>query len=170
MSLALDIICPLGASFLIFVSSILFRSSSYIMQMATFQHIVLFITTLLVLLVDLSEAWANTAAANRNIYSSRRTRRAALKATTSPSSPPASALYYVSANQQQESSSINDELDTQLRLRVALEAARDAERRYGLCTPESIRAWAIVDDIYLSSSASKQVERNVKKVLEREYA
>ena len=139
--------------------------------MATFQHVVLFITTLLVLLVDLSEAWANTntAAANRNRYSSRRT-WAALKATTSPSSPSASALYYVSANQQQESSSINDELDTQLRLRVALEAARDAERRYGLCTPESIRAWAIVDDIYLSSSASKQVERNVKKVLEREFA
>lgn len=137
--------------------------------MATFQHVVLFITTLLVLLVDLSEAWANTAAANRNRFSSRRT-WAALKATTSPSSPSASALYYVSANQQQESSSINDELDTQLRLRVALEAARDAERRYGLCTPESIRAWAIVDDIYLSSSASKQVERNVKKVLERELA
>ena len=135
--------------------------------MAMFQSFVLLITaTTIFLLADLSEAWVNTAG-NRNRFSSR-DGRAALKATIAPSST--SALYYISRNDQQESSSsgIHDELDTQLRLRVALEAARDADRRYGLCTPESVRAWQLVDDIYLTSSASRQIEHNLKKVLGRE--
>lgn len=59
---------------------------------------------------------------------------------------------------------INDQLDTEIRLQIALHAAQDADRRYGLCTIESTSAWQIVDDIYSSSSASQQVEDNVKRV------
>lgn len=61
-----------------------------------------------------------------------------------------------------------DELDTNLRLQIALQAARDADRLYGLCTPASARAWKIVDDIYSSSSASREVENNVKRVFGEE--
>jgi hypothetical protein len=61
-----------------------------------------------------------------------------------------------------------DELDTNLRLQIALQAARDADRLYGLCTPASARAWKMVDDIYSLSSASREVENNVKRVFGEE--
>ena len=51
---------------------------------------------------------------------------------------------------------------------MALQQARDADNRHGLCTQESKRAWQIVDDIYLASSASRKVEANIKRVLRKE--
>jgi hypothetical protein len=61
-----------------------------------------------------------------------------------------------------------NEQETNMRLQIALHAARDADRLHGLCSPNSIRAWAVVDDIYLSSSASREVESHVRRVLGRE--
>ncbi|KAL7538415.1 hypothetical protein ACHAXR_008538 [Thalassiosira sp. AJA248-18] len=61
----------------------------------------------------------------------------------------------------------NDALDSEVRLQIALQAARDADRLYGLCTPASTRAWQVVDDIYSSLSVSRRVEDNRKKVLPR---
>jgi short subunit dehydrogenase-like uncharacterized protein len=61
-----------------------------------------------------------------------------------------------------------NEQETNMRLQIALQHARDADRLHGLCSPNSIRAWAVVDDIYLSSSASREVESHVRRVLGRE--
>ena len=63
---------------------------------------------------------------------------------------------------------IADDSDANMRLQIALQAARDADRLFGLCTPASTRAWKMVDDIYSSSSASREVEDNVKRVLGEE--
>ncbi len=63
---------------------------------------------------------------------------------------------------------ISDELHINLRLQFALQVARDAYRLYGLCTPASSQAWKMVDDIYSSTSASREVENNVKRVLGEE--
>jgi hypothetical protein len=86
---------------------------------------------------------------------------------------PNSALQYQNGDDYQpvESSTnnvISDELGTKLRLQLALQAARDADRLFGLCTPASTQAWKTVDDIYSSSSASREVEINVKRVLGEE--
>jgi hypothetical protein len=107
-----------------------------------------------------SHAWTNVAA-GRHIPSS----GTALN--------PNSALQYRNGddNQPVESSInnvISDELHINLRLQSALQAARDADRLYGLCSPASSRAWKMVDDIYSSSSASREVENNVKRVLGEE--
>jgi hypothetical protein len=61
-----------------------------------------------------------------------------------------------------------EEHDTNISLQIALTAARDADRLHGLCSPGSIRAWAVVDDIYLSSSASREVDSHVRRVLGHE--
>ncbi|KAL3823472.1 hypothetical protein ACHAXA_010232 [Cyclostephanos tholiformis] len=89
--------------------------------------------------------------------------------------PPNSALQYRVGDEyhhQQVESSMNnvisDELDTNMRLQIALRAARDADRLHGLCSPASVRAWRVVDDIYSSSSVSREVEKNVKRVLGEE--
>jgi hypothetical protein len=58
-----------------------------------------------------------------------------------------------------------EENDTNMRLQIALHAARDADRLHGLCSPNSIRAWKVVDGIYLSSSASREVDSHVRRVL-----
>lgn len=58
-----------------------------------------------------------------------------------------------------------EEHDTNVSLQIALEHARDADRLHGLCSPKSIRAWAVVDGIYLSSSASREVDSHVKRIL-----
>ena len=58
-----------------------------------------------------------------------------------------------------------EEHDTNISLQIALTAARDADRLHGLCSPNSIRAWAVVDDIYLSSAASREVDSHVKRIL-----
>ena len=63
-----------------------------------------------------------------------------------------------------------EDLDKLLRLSFALEAARDADLRYGLTSPESVLAWQIVDDIYLSSSATRQIECNVRMVIGNDEA
>ena len=59
----------------------------------------------------------------------------------------------------------SNEQDTKISLQTALTAARDADRLHGLCSPGSIKAWAVVDDIFLSSSASREVESHVKRIL-----
>ena len=86
---------------------------------------------------------------------------------------PNSALQYRNGDDYQpvQSSIINvisDELDANLRLQIALQAARDADRLYGLCTPASTRAWKMVDEIYSLTLASNEVENNVKRVLGEE--
>ena len=135
----------------------------YAMQMATSQ---LIITTILVL-CTITQAWTTKTALTSHASSFR---RGPLNAKPSGSTPSASALHYQNGfDYDQESSlllnTIHDELDTEVRLQIALQAARDADRRYGLCTPASISAWQIVDDIYSLSSASRKVEDNVKKCL-----
>ncbi|KAL3773670.1 hypothetical protein ACHAW5_000686 [Stephanodiscus triporus] len=90
-----------------------------------------------------------------------------------PSSGLASPLHYRNGVEYEPSEAsidnvVVDELDTNLRLQIALQAARDADRLYGLCTPASARAWKMVDDIYSSSSASREVENNVKRVFGEE--
>ena len=131
--------------------------------MKTFNHIVFTISTIIVL-ANLSLAWTNAAISVRQHPTL--LQNTALKATPSPTS---TALNYQSGDYQQEqytsNTIINDELDTELRLQVALQAARDADRRHGLCTEPSIKAWQVVDDIYSSSIASKQVEDNLHQVL-----
>jgi hypothetical protein len=62
----------------------------------------------------------------------------------------------------------SNEQDTNISLQIALTAARDADRLHGLCSPGSIKAWAVVDDIFLSSSASREVESHVRRVLGHE--
>mmetsp|Transcript_8029 Transcript_8029/g.14072 ORF Transcript_8029/g.14072 Transcript_8029/m.14072 type:complete len:157 (+) Transcript_8029:110-580(+) len=120
---------------------------------------VVVLSTIFLFLVHLSQAWTNTASVR--LPSS----RLYISSKTSPSR--SSALQFQNSNNPLELSEANiiyNELDTELRLQAALEAARDADRRYGLCTPASTRAWQIVDDIYSSSSKSRHVEENVKKV------
>ena len=63
------------------------------------------------------------------------------------------------------SATTTEEHDTNISLQIALTAARDADRLHGLCSPNSIRAWAVVDDIYLSSAASREVDSHVRRVL-----
>eukprot|EP01083_Nonionella_stella_P248561 860410_1 len=107
-------------------------------------------------MANVSLAWTNLPAIS---YSS------PPRSCTALSAQP-SALQYRSGDDQIETTNaiITDALDTEFRLQIALRAAQDADRHYGLCTPESNSAWQVVDDIYLSSSASRQVEDNVKKV------
>jgi hypothetical protein len=57
------------------------------------------------------------------------------------------------------------EEDIDRRIEAALNNARDMDRRYGLCTQPSIRAWQIVDELYMMSAASQEVENCVKSVL-----
>ena len=107
-----------------------------------------------------AHAWTN-AAVGRNPPSS--------QAAPDPNS---SLQYRNGDDYQPVESSINnvisDELDSNMRLQLALQAARDADRLFGLCTPASTRAWKMVDDIFSSSSASREVENNVKRVLGEE--
>ena len=58
-----------------------------------------------------------------------------------------------------------DELDFDPRLRDALRSARHADRLYGLCTPESVAAWAAVDSMFGVSPAGKEVEDCVRRAL-----
>mmetsp|Transcript_28313 Transcript_28313/g.60358 ORF Transcript_28313/g.60358 Transcript_28313/m.60358 type:complete len:172 (+) Transcript_28313:125-640(+) len=127
-------------------------------------------TVILIVLanISISQAWTWTSTSSfRRHVSSHRVSKTVCKAASSDSP---SALYYQNGNCQQEISidNINDDVDAERRLQAAIEAARDADRRYGLCTPTSTHAWQIVDDIYSSSPVSRQVENNVKKVLGRE--
>jgi len=128
-------------------------------HMAILQSIVFIISTFLFFLVHPSQAWNNTA----------RIRLSSRDYIVSKALPmPSSALHYQNGNSHQESfksNIITNELDTELRLQAALHAARDADRRFGLCTPASTCAWQIVDDIYSSSSTSQHVEDSVKMVL-----
>jgi hypothetical protein len=59
----------------------------------------------------------------------------------------------------------DSEFDTKLRLQRALKAAREADRTFGLCSPASNDAWKIVDDVYSASSASREVEDTIKRIL-----
>ncbi len=61
-----------------------------------------------------------------------------------------------------------DELDFDPPLRAALRTARNADRLYGLCTPESVAAWAAVDTMFGVSQAGKEVENCVRKALGEE--
>lgn len=105
---------------------------------------------LLLALCTLSDAWTTFSRAQCPPAARRGTE---LKAIST-------ALHFQTGSDHQE-----NELDTSIRLQIALEAARDADRRYGLCTPASSAAWQLVDDIFSSSQASREVEKNVKRVL-----
>jgi len=122
------------------------------------QVIVLVFSIFLCVFVDPSQAWTNTACIK---FSSRD--YTVMKATS------AQVLAITDQNdhsqEEMSKSNIMNELDIGLRLQVALQEARDADHRYGLCTPASTRAWRIVDDLYLSSWTSREVEDTVKNVL-----
>lgn len=61
-----------------------------------------------------------------------------------------------------------DELDFDPRLRAALRTARNADRLFGLCTPESVAAWAAVDTMFGLSRAGQEVENCVRNALGHE--
>ncbi|KAL9180361.1 hypothetical protein ACHAXT_008331 [Thalassiosira profunda] len=126
------------------------------------QGFIFIVSALLALLASTSHAWTSAPPCPKPS----RSYTTSLHATQTSSS----ALSFQSGNHETATFGVTDELDTdtEIRLQVALQAARDADRRYGLCTPESVDAWRVVDDIYSASSASRQVEDNVKKVLGRE--
>lgn len=137
--------------------------------MSKFHKTVFLSTTILLIVlanISISQAWTSSASFQRRT-SPHRVSNTVCKAASSYSH---SALHYQNGNYQQEISpnSINNGADTERRLQAAIQAARDVDRRYGLCTPTSTHAWKIVDDIYSLSPVSRQVEDNVKKVLGRE--
>lgn len=138
--------------------------------MVTNQRAALLISFHVLILANLSRAWTSTAGnTSYHLSSSRGHNDELRKATTPARSPSSSGLNYNDGRHPEEktydSSTINDGLDTEIRLRVALQLARDADRLHGLCTPESARAWKIVDEIYSSSAESMRVEDNMKRVL-----
>jgi len=133
--------------------------------MTDFQRVFFVTSTIVVSIANLSQAWTNTPNSISHLTAS--IGCTALSATPAH----ALALHYSNCDYPEARTTrtiINNALDTELCLQIALQAARDVDQRYGLCTPESACAWQLVDDIYLSSPASRQVEDNVKKVLGRE--
>ena len=130
------------------------------------------IITVFFVFANLTQAWtissANRNWLNRPMTTIIDTTRSYRVATTLEHSS-STALQYQLDNDNHEytSSSIND-LDTNLRLQMALQMARNADMKFGLCTPESRKAWSVVDDIYSSSSSCRKVEDNVKRVLGEE--
>jgi hypothetical protein len=77
-----------------------------------------------------------------------------------------STLLYASSGSIQ--GAFNSEDDIERQIEEALNNARDADRKFGLCTQPSIRAWKIVDELYMRSEASRRVEDSVKSVLGNE--
>jgi len=120
------------------------------------------IITVFFVFANLTQAWI-ISSTNRNepstIDTTRSSRTLIFNGTT---------IYQLdNDNHEYTISSIND-LDTNLRLQMALQMARNADMKFGLCTPESRKAWSVVDDIYSSSSSCRKVEDNVKRVLGEE--
>ncbi|KAL7464170.1 hypothetical protein ACHAXS_004504 [Conticribra weissflogii] len=78
---------------------------------------------------------------------------------------PSSALFSTvkrAASSRDDDVSNDSDMDAQLE--AALDYAREMDRKHGLCSAASTRAWQVVDDLYLASSASVEVEANVKQV------
>jgi len=122
------------------------------------------IITVFFVFANLTQAWT-ISSTKRNWLDTTRSYRAAT--TLEHSSPTALQYQLGNDNHEYTISSIND-LDTNLRLQMALQMARNADMKFGLCTPESRKAWSVVDDIYSSSSSCRKVEDNVKRVLGEE--
>ncbi|KAL3788078.1 hypothetical protein HJC23_008140 [Cyclotella cryptica] len=80
-----------------------------------------------------------------------------------------SSLLYASAdnacNDDIASMDFHSDDDIERQMEAALTTAREMDRRYGLCTEPSTRAWKKVDELYMMSAASRQVEDSVKSVL-----
>jgi hypothetical protein len=149
----------------------------------TSQNLNIISTTLACILIgdNLAHAWSNMAIGERRKpFGCNVLKTHTLYLASSSSSPlaPSSSLGYQNnhhyEDQQPHSSNSvenvtnnneDNELDAKLRLQLALQAAREADRTYGLCSPASKHAWKIVDDVYSSSSASREVEDSVKRVL-----
>lgn len=123
------------------------------------------IITVFFVFVNLTQAWT-ISSTNRN-WLNHRPRSSRAATTLEHSSPTALQYQLDNDNHEYTISSIND-LDTNLRLQMALQMARNADMKFGLCTPESRKAWSVVDDIYSSSSSCRKVEDNVKRVLGEE--
>lgn len=142
-------------TWILILPSPLITSIAY--QMTTMRGLIFVICAVFLASVRLSDAWMSTSCTrHRSLHH--------ISTTSLLHAMPSSVLYFQSGN---EENAVTDQLDTEIRLQMALQAARDADRRYGLCTPESLNAWKVVDDIYSSSSASRQVEDNVMKHLEK---
>lgn len=73
-----------------------------------------------------------------------------------------STLLYASATTNQDRSK---DIDIEHQIEAALNNARDMDRKFGLCTQPSIRAWQIVDELYMKSAASQKIEDCVKSAL-----
>ena len=52
--------------------------------------------------------------------------------------------------------------DLQAQLQIAIERAREADKRHGLCTPESAIAWEAVDQLYESTLERTTVDMNME--------
>ena len=74
-----------------------------------------------------------------------------------------STLLYGSSTAIQDQSITEDDIERQIE--AALTNARDMDRKFGLCTQPSIRAWQIVDELYMKSAASQKIEDCVKSAL-----
>lgn len=125
-------------------------------KMSIIHSTVLIISTFF--LVHPSQAWTNVA----------RTRLSLHDNNVLHVAPAPSVALHQDDTCQQESHTFNlinalDTLDTELRLEAALEAARDADRQHGLCTPTSARAWKVVDDIYSDMATNRHVEEDVRR-------
>ncbi|KAL7548363.1 hypothetical protein ACHAWF_011651 [Thalassiosira exigua] len=118
------------------------------------------ISMFILLLINLCEGWTS-------VVTSHRPSSFGCTKTKSASS---TSLHYRSGYDEGINSNpmTNNSIETKVSLQAALQEARDADREYGICTPESVRAWKVVDDIYSSSNASRQVQDNVKKVFGEE--
>ena len=52
--------------------------------------------------------------------------------------------------------------DLQAQLQLAIDRAREVDKRHGLCTPESVKEWEVVDQLYESTLASTTVGVNME--------
>jgi len=139
-------------------------------------------STLLLLFVlaiaGTSEAWTNMASAIRRLSTRASLSTWTVTSPTLTTGRTKSTLKYrdgveyekgtASSTSTTTTAATSNEQDTNVALQIALTAARDADRLHGLCSPNSIKAWAVVDNIFLSSSASREVESHVRRVLGHE--
>ena len=149
--------CPVGSA-QIELAVRAHRPSVAETKMAIIPSAVRIVSTLVI--VPPSQAWSVAATTRRASCDALNAAPAPVAALHPPDKPEASTATLLS-----EPDAVDD---TERRLAAALAAARDADRRHGLCSPASARAWEIVDDIYASSWTSRQVEENVRKLLGRE--
>ena len=120
----------------------------------------IFASTLLFALVDSSNAFAYNLTPYR--IQTLLSAETALKYRQGSDTIFSPSLIYVQSTSHQPT---RTEDNIELQIEVALNNARDMDRRYGLCTQASREAWEIVDELYRKSAASQEIEDCVKSCL-----